>query len=224
MFLVGITGGVATGKSTVSEILQQCNCAVVDADEIAKEIVLPGRPAYQDIVKKFGKNIIQSDGFIDRTALANVIFKDQQMKKALNSITHPRIAKTMLWQIFKCFLQGKKFVILDVPLLIETKFWLKFIRYIVVVYCEPHVQLERLQSRNGFSQNEAKNYINGQIPVKDKLNLATHIIDNNGTLEKTKQQVNDFYALLTKQWSFNFYHWCLIFLAIAALVAFFDFT
>ena len=223
MFLVGITGGVASGKSTVSEMLQQCNCAVVDADQIAKEIVLPGKPAYQDIIKKFGSVVIQADGFINRAALADIIFRNKQMKKELNHITHPKIAKTMLWQIFKHFLQGKKYVILDVPLLIEAKFWLRFIKYTLIVYCEPSIQLERLQKRNNFNAEEAKKYVAGQLPLKDKLQYATHIIDNNGTMEQTKTQVKEFHATLAKQWSFNLYQWCFL-LGIGAAMIFYAFN
>ena len=217
MFLIGITGGVATGKSTVADILKQYDCAVVDADAIAKEIVLPGKPAYIDIVKTFGNDIIASDGFINRTALANIIFQNDSMKKVLNKLTHPRIAKVMLWQIIKYFFQGKKFVILDIPLLIEAKVWLRFIRYTLVVFCEPNVQLERLQRRNDFSQEEAEKYISGQIPVRDKLKFATHVIDNNGTVEETKQQVQNFHAMLLQQWSFNLYQWIVVLILIVVL-------
>ena len=210
MFLIGITGGVATGKSTVTKILQDCGCSVVDADAIAKSILQPGEPAYRDAIKKFGHEILNTDGTIDRASLADIIFKDTSKRKQLNAITHPRIAITMFWQIFKHFMHGKKFVLLDIPLLIETKFWLKFVKEVVIVYCEPDVQLERLKKRNNVSEDEATMYINGQMPVKDKLKFATHIINNDTSLENTKKQVLNFHAMLQERWSFNIYQWCII--------------
>ena len=220
MFLVGLTGSIATGKSTVSKILQDdCKCTVVDADLIAKSILLPGKPAYFEVIKVFGSQILNSDNSINRNKLANLIFNDKNLQKSLNSITHKRIGKEMFIQILKHFLLGKRFVVLDIPLLIETKFWLKFIKHCVIVHCEPSVQLKRLIERNGYSNEEALNRINSQMPVKEKLAYATFAIDNNNSLDLTKKQVLNFYSHLQSQWSFNLYE--LSFIAFACATIFF---
>ena len=218
MFLIGLTGSIATGKSTVSRILQgDCGCAVVDADLIAREVLLPGKPAFNDVVKTFGSTVLNEDGTVDRAALGNIIFQDPQLRKALNSITHPRIAKAMLWQILKHFLGGKRFIILDIPLLIETKLWLKFVRHVLVVYCEPNIQLQRLRNRNNFNDIEAHNHINSQMAIKEKLKYATCVIDNSGSLSSTKKQVLDFHTLLKNQWSFTIYEWLFALVGISLL-------
>lgn len=208
MFLVGLTGSIATGKSTVSKILEvDCRCAVVDADLIAKSILLPGKPAYFDLVKVFGSQILNSDDSINRDILASLVFTNNDLRKSLNAITHKRIGKEMVLQIIKHFVYGKRFIILDIPLLIETKFWLKFMRHCLVVYCDPSVQLKRLVERNGYSKEEALNRINAQMSAKEKLAYATHVIDNNSSIELTKKQVLEYHANLKKKWSFSLYEW-----------------
>ncbi|XP_056218173.1 dephospho-CoA kinase domain-containing protein isoform X3 [Falco biarmicus] len=135
MFLVGLSGGIASGKSTVVAVLRELGCAVIDADVIAREVVQPHFKAYQQIVHYFGPEILLENGEINREALGNIIFSCPEKRQLLNSITHPEIQKEMLKQILKYFVLGYRYVILDIPLLFETKRLTKFMKYTVLVYC-----------------------------------------------------------------------------------------
>ncbi|NXT19984.1 DCAKD protein, partial [Syrrhaptes paradoxus] len=196
MFLVGLSGGIASGKSTVVAVFRELGCAVIDADVIAREVVQPRLKAYQQIVRYFGTEILLENGEINREALGNIIFSHPEKRQLLNSITHPQIQKEMLKQIFKYFLLGYRYVILDIPLLFETKRLTKLMRHTVVVYCDPPAQLSRLMRRNGLSQAEAEARIASQLPLDEKRKLATHVIDNSGDRENTRQQVLRLHAHL----------------------------
>ncbi|XP_064030776.1 dephospho-CoA kinase domain-containing protein isoform X1 [Pogoniulus pusillus] len=135
MFLVGLSGGIASGKSTVVAVLRELGCAVIDADVIAREVVQPHFKAYQQIVSSFGTEILLENGEINREALGNIIFSQPEKRQLLNSITHPEIQKEMLKQILKYFVLGYRYVILDIPLLFETNRLTKFMKYTVLVYC-----------------------------------------------------------------------------------------
>ncbi|PKK19049.1 dephospho-CoA kinase domain containing [Columba livia] len=152
MFLVGLSGGIASGKSTVVDVLRELGCAVIDADAIAREVVRPHCKAYGRIVRCFGTEILSANGEINREALGNIIFSQPEKRQLLNSITHPEILKEMLKQILKYFVRGYRYVILDIPLLFETKTLTKFMKYTVLVYCGPPTQLSRLMRRNGLSR------------------------------------------------------------------------
>ncbi|NXW04246.1 DCAKD protein, partial [Fregetta grallaria] len=196
MFLVGLSGGIASGKSTVVAVLRELGCAVIDADVIAREVVQPHFQAYQQIVRYFGTEILLENGEINREALGNIIFSHPEKRQLLNSITHPEIQKEMLKQILKYFVLGYRYVILDIPLLFETNRLPKFMKYTVVVYCDPRTQLSRLMKRNGLSQAEAEARIASQLPLDEKRRLATHIIDNSGDRESTRRQVLRLHAHL----------------------------
>ncbi|NXD72067.1 DCAKD protein, partial [Eolophus roseicapillus] len=189
MFLVGLSGGIASGKSTVVAVLQELGCAVIDADVIARQVVQPHLKAYQQIVHHFGTEILLENGEINREALGNIIFSQPEKRQLLNSITHPEIQKEMLKQILKYFVLGYRYVILDIPLLFETHRLTKFMKYTVLVYCSPQAQLSRLMQRNGLSQAEAEARIRSQLPLDEKRRFATHIIDNSGERENTRRQV-----------------------------------
>ncbi|XP_052640956.1 dephospho-CoA kinase domain-containing protein isoform X4 [Harpia harpyja] len=135
MFLVGLSGGIASGKSTVVAVLRELGCAVIDADVIAREVVQPHFKAYRQIVHYFGTEILLENGEINREALGNIIFSHPEKRQLLNSVTHPEIQKEMLKQIWKYFVLGYRYVILDIPLLFETNRLTKFMKYTVLVYC-----------------------------------------------------------------------------------------
>ncbi|NXL05460.1 DCAKD protein, partial [Mesembrinibis cayennensis] len=196
MFLVGLSGGIASGKSTVVAVLRELGCAVIDADVIAREVVQPRFKAYQQIVRYFGTEILLENGEIYREALGNIIFSHPEKRQLLNSITHPEIQKEMLKQILKYFVLGYRYVILDIPLLFETNRLTKFMKYTVLVYCDPPTQLSRLMKRNGLSQAEAEARITSQLPLDEKRKLASHIIDNSGDRESTRRQVLRLHARL----------------------------
>uniref|UniRef100_A0A8B9FBM2 Dephospho-CoA kinase domain-containing protein n=1 Tax=Amazona collaria TaxID=241587 RepID=A0A8B9FBM2_9PSIT len=188
MFLVGLSGGIASGKSTVVTVLRELGCAVIDADVIARQVVQPHLKAYQQIVHHFGTEILLENGEINREALGSIIFSQPEKRQLLNSITHPEIQKEMLKQILKYFVLGYRYVILDIPLLFETNRLTKFMKYTVLVYC-PRAQLSRLMQRDGLAQAEAEARIRSQLPLDEKRRFATHIIDNSGGRESTRRQV-----------------------------------
>eukprot|EP00058_Branchiostoma_floridae_P001550 XP_002587038.1 hypothetical protein BRAFLDRAFT_281037 [Branchiostoma floridae] len=190
MLLVGLTGSIATGKSTVSSMFKELGVPVVDADQIAKDVVEPGMPAYKKIVAHFGGEILQEDGQLNRERLGEIIFSDEQERKVLNSLTHPAIHREMVWQVIKLFCQGHKYTILDVPLLFETGRKLQTYLYTtVVVSCDEETQLDRLMARNNYNKDKAVKRVQAQMPLKKKIELANHIIENSGELEFTKEQV-----------------------------------
>jgi len=130
---VGLTGGIATGKSTVSSILRSHNIPVIDADVVARQVVLPGTRALRNIVGAFGPEILLSDGSLDRKKLGSIIFADEHKRKQLNGIVHPAVRRAMLWEVVKCWVRGEKWCVLDVPLLIEGPLW-RVVGLVVVVY------------------------------------------------------------------------------------------
>lgn len=203
MFLVGLTGGIASGKSTVSSFFNELGCPVVDADKIAREVVEPGKPAWELIVKHFGREVLLPDGTLDRPKLGDIIFSDSSKRKILNSCTHPAIQKEMIWQIVKYLFKGHHFVILDVPLLLDGNQLKSFMNQIVVVSCDEVQQLERLKERNNLSQEDAERRLQAQLPLAEKCKLADHVIDNSGSLDATRDAV----IKLHEQFSGSYAHW-----------------
>ncbi|XP_059004203.1 dephospho-CoA kinase domain-containing protein isoform X3 [Mustela lutreola] len=200
MFLVGLTGGIASGKSSVIQVFQQLGCAVIDVDVIARHVVQPGYPAHRRIVEAFGTEVLLENGDINRKVLGDLIFNQPDRRHLLNTITHPEIRKEMMKETFKYFLRelncglpgfspGYRYVILDIPLLFETKKLLKYMKHTVVVYCDRDTQLARLMHRNSLSREDAEARIEAQLPLKDKVRMARHVLDNSGEWSVTKRQV-----------------------------------
>ncbi|KAJ8364590.1 hypothetical protein SKAU_G00134210 [Synaphobranchus kaupii] len=189
MFLVGLTGGIASGKSTVSSSLRDLGCPIIDADVVARQVVEPNSPAYVRIVQHFGSEILLENGEIDRQKLGQIVFSSTEKRRMLNSITHPEIHKAMLRQILFYFLRGYRYVVLDVPLLFETRRLTRFLNHTVVVYCDPATQLSRLMQRDGLTQEQAEQRIASQMPMNEKRGLANHVIENSGSREDTHRQV-----------------------------------
>nr|XP_039267026.1 dephospho-CoA kinase domain-containing protein-like [Styela clava] len=197
MILVGLTGGIASGKSTVSSILKNdFNCPVIDADLIARQVVEPGAKAHRKIIETFGNGILLADGTLDRGKLGEIIFQDKAKRRKLNAITHPEIGKVILISILKYLIRGHRFVILDVPLLFESKTWINLTTFNVVVYCDFGAQLSRLMNRNSLSESEAKQRIDSQMSLEEKQKLASIVINNNGSLDETYKQVEELHKLL----------------------------
>ena len=189
MIIVGLTGGIATGKSTVSEILGRFEeVTVVDADLIAREVVEPGEPALTRIISQFGTSVLCSDGQLDRKALGDVIFRDPISRMELNRITHPYIRRRMLWQTLIAFLKGRQYVVLDSPLLFESGKLYSYLNACVVVYCEEDTQRQRLMERNQLSEKEANERIGSQMPLKVKCKMADFVINNSMSRQQTAEQ------------------------------------
>jgi dephospho-CoA kinase len=189
LYRIGLTGGIASGKSTVVKVLLDMGAAVIDADRIARQVVEPGEAAYEAIVAHFGARIVRSDGQIDRQQLGQIIFSDRQAREKLNSIVHPHVIDRMEQMIDDLHQQGyQQPVILDIPLLIETSLQ-AMMDEIWVVMVDQETQLRRLMQRNQLTRDQALQRIRAQLPLNEKAAFADQIIDNNGSLDATRQQV-----------------------------------
>ncbi|WP_191560642.1 dephospho-CoA kinase [Metabacillus idriensis] len=193
---IGLTGGIASGKSTVSNMFKEKNIPVIDADLIAKQAVEVGEPAYLQVTDTFGPSILKEDGSIDREKLGTIVFQNETERKKLNNIVHPAVRKEMLKQKEEAENRNEPAVVLDIPLLFESK--LSYLSDVtLVVYVDPHVQLERLMKRNHFTKEEAQWRIQSQLPLQDKKDMADEVIDNNGSLEQTEKQ----FEMLLNKWN-----------------------
>ncbi|WP_088068553.1 dephospho-CoA kinase [Gottfriedia luciferensis] len=186
--IFGLTGSIASGKSTVSNFLKELHIPIVDADVIAKEVVEIGQTAYKMIVEAFGSEILLDSGEINRPLLGSIIFNDKEKRLQLNSIVHPEVRRVMKEQADTYLKKGEPLVILDIPLLYEGDS-IELVEKVIVVTVSEETQLERLMNRNGLSKEDALLRIASQIPVKEKAARADYVIDNNGSLEDTKIQV-----------------------------------
>lgn len=181
----GLTGSIATGKSTVAAILKAKGAIIIDADEIAKQVVAPGEPGYNAVKKHFPR-AIKPDGWLNREYLAQVIFSDRNRRQRLESIIHPLVIDRIKGDTK---IYDDQIVFADIPLLFETncQAWLDAVW---VVYTPLEVQLSRLQKRDGLSKQEALLRINAQMSIERKRKLADYVIDNSNTLEQTKIQID----------------------------------
>lgn len=197
MFLVGLTGGIASGKSEVSERFVMAGAELIDADEIAREITLPGEPAYRKILEHFGADVLDDDGFIDRTALGGVVFGDDAKRAVLNELTHPPIVAEIAdrLEVASAF---DGVVVLDVPLLVESGLDGGY-EALVVVACDPETQVRRLVERRGVTEAEARARLAAQAPLEDKLAVATHVIWNDGTLAELHKRADEVAAEMVER-------------------------
>lgn len=186
--IIGLTGGIASGKSTVSNMIKEVGIPVVDADIIAREVVQKGEEAYEKIVDHFGTEILSDDESIDRPKLGAIVFNNEEKRLSLNGIVHPAIRKKMLTEIKQYKQVGNKIVVLDIPLLFESKLTY-MVDKIILVYVDQEIQKERLIKRDQFSDEEAKARIASQMPLVEKIELADEVIHNHGLKEETKQQL-----------------------------------
>ncbi len=185
MVVAGLTGGIATGKSTVSSLLASYGAHIIDADKLAREAVRKGTPAWEGIRDHFGSSVIARDGEIDREALGSIIFGHQEKIELLNSIVHPAVMRAIDLGIES--LKARKFagvVICDVPLLIETGMSVLY-REILLVYVPEQLQIERLMARDSISREAALRKVRSQMPIEEKRAYATLVIDNSGSLTET---------------------------------------
>ncbi|ETV86648.1 dephospho-CoA kinase [Aphanomyces astaci] len=182
---VGLTGGIATGKSTVSEVFKKFNGVIIDADAIARQVVEPGKPAHTKIVAMFGNDVLNADKTINRPMLGSIIFNNPSKRQALNSCTHYYIIKEMFYQLlYQRIVKQRKLVIFDAPLLFETKLLQYFCGPIIVVACSEAAELQRLMARDSLPQDKALARIKSQMSIEEKVKLADVVIDNNGTKEE----------------------------------------
>lgn len=193
MKVIGLTGGIASGKSTVSDYLKELGAIVIDADIVAREIVEKGQPALKEIVEIFGKEVLQSDGTLNRKHLGTIVFSDPQKLQVLNKITHKRIIESIEEKIkYYKHLDKIKAIFIDAALLIEMKMYF-LTDEIWLVTTSKEIQLKRLMLRDNLSSNEAINRINSQMTLKQKKEVSDVIIDNSKDYNYLKEQVDYLY-------------------------------
>lgn len=197
--LVGLTGGIATGKSTVSDVLRQLGCEVIDADRLARDVVEPGQPALTAIVTEFGRDVVTAGGALDRKKLGAIVFADPERRRRLEAITHPAIRERFLARLDELADEGfAGIVVFDAPVMIESGNYKNMDRLIVVVTDEP-TQMARLQGRDGTDDAEGRRKIASQMPLAEKARLADYVIDNSGSREATAEQVRRVFAALMSE-------------------------
>jgi dephospho-CoA kinase len=184
MFRVGLTGGIASGKSGVLRRLAALGLATLDLDEVAHAVMVPGRPAYEDVVGAFGRGILAPDGTIDRKALGAIVFGDASARQRLDALVHPRVRAEETRRVDRLGAEGQELVVSDGALLVEAGVHLRFDR-LVVVHCPPEEQRRRLVARDGISEEAAQARLDAQMPIGEKRRFAHLDVDSSGPLEAT---------------------------------------
>lgn len=187
MKLVGLTGGVGSGKSTVAAMLRELGAEVVDADEASHAVYEPGTPGFDAVVREFGDEFVR-DGRIDRKRLGELVFKDYDARRRLNAIVHPLVRDWMAARTAEAVERGANVVVQDVPLLFENGLEQLF-PTVVLVWVPEEVQIERLVNGRGFTRERAREVIAAQMPIDEKRASAQHVVDNSGSAEFTREQV-----------------------------------
>ena len=187
MRLIGLTGGIGSGKSTVAALLRELGATVIDADEATRAVQAPGSPGLQQLVEAFGPEILTPDGALDRPRLAAIAFSDPEARRRLNGIVHPLVREWMAERQREAAERGDAAVVLEVPLLFETR-GAEGLDAVVLVYAPEDVQLKRLIEARGMDEQAARARIASQMPIEEKRRLASHVIPNTGTLEELRTE------------------------------------
>ncbi|MFE1628085.1 dephospho-CoA kinase [Brevibacillus reuszeri] len=196
--ILGLTGGIATGKSTVTAMLRERGIPVIDADQIAREVVEPGKPAYEAIVRHFGRDILLEDGQLDRKKLGEVVFSDEAERQKLNAIVHPEVRRVMRQEAEAAEANGAQIVFMDIPLLYESKLQY-LVEKIVVVYAPSDMQLARMMERDELDEEQAKKRLRAQFPIDQKKLEADFLIDNSQSREETQRQVEELLTVIRSE-------------------------
>lgn len=190
MFIIGLTGGIASGKSTVADMLKRLGVVVVDTDILAHQACVPGLPAYNEIIQTFGTEFLFPDKTLDRKKLGDFVFRDENAREKLNAIVHPRVGEAVAQALQKC--KPEDVVVLVVPLLIEAKMQ-STVNEIWLCACDELTQAKRLMERDGFTEEQARIRIRAQMPLEEKKKHAHKIINTGAPLEETRAQAADFF-------------------------------
>ena len=195
---LGLTGGIASGKSAVAGMLRELGFKVLDADELAHMLIEPGQRAYEEVLREFGTDVLQTDGRIDRGKLGAVVFADQEKLGRLNAIVHPRVEEEMIRIFAEWERDGvRDAAFVEAALLVEAGYQKK-LDGLIVTWCKPEQQMERLLER-GMSKEEARRRIAAQMPAEEKLRYATEKIDCSGSMEETRRQVEELTVRLRRE-------------------------
>jgi dephospho-CoA kinase len=196
MRVVGLTGGIGTGKSTVSAMLRELGATVIDADEGTRAVQAPGSEGLRRLAAEFGAEILTPGGELDRARLADVAFRDADARRRLNDIVHPLVRRWMAERQREAAERGDPVVVLDIPLLFEARGAGAF-ETVILVYAPEEVQLRRLVELRGMSERQASARIAAQMPIEEKRRLASHVLENTGGLEELRRRVGRLWAELT---------------------------
>jgi len=197
--LVGLTGGIATGKSTVSAILRRLGSEIIDADHLARDVVEPGQPAWTEIVAEFGQDVVTAGGALDRKKLGAIVFANPERRRRLEAITHPAIRERFLARLDELAERGfTGIVVFDAAVMIESGNYKNMDRLVVVVTDEA-TQMARLRGRDGTDDAEGRRKIASQMPLAEKAKLADYVIDNSGDRDATAEQVRRVFAALMSE-------------------------
>ena len=189
MLKVGLTGSIAVGKSFVLGVLKELGCHVLDADEVAREVVKPGTAGLRAVVEAFGDEILRADGTLDRSKLGSIVFTDENKRRQINSILHPFIITAQDEELRRLEREDPQGIaVVDAALMIESGGYKRFDK-LIVVHCDPEIQLQRLMKRDKLSREDAERRINSQMPQEEKKRYADFLIDTSGPFESTRQQV-----------------------------------
>ena len=198
MLRIGLTGGIASGKSTVAARMRELGLSVLNADLLAHRLMEPGQPAYEDVVREFGRDVLAADGAVDRKKLGDIVFADAAKRERLNAIVHPRVIAAREEQLEQMEARDPRgLVIVEAALLVEAGYYKK-LDSLIVCSCRPEQQLERLRAR-GLGEREARERIAAQLPLEEKLRLADDVLDCSGSVENTLQQTDALVERLLKQ-------------------------
>ena len=195
MLLIGLTGGIGSGKSTVAAMLRDQGIRVVDADQIAREVVEPGQPALAELVEVFGQDILNDDGSLNRQELANRAFATEEATNALNAITHPRIEQETQRQFDLAAAEKENFLVYDMPLLVERGLHAEM-DMVIVVHTDIEERVRRLVEHRGLDEDDVRRRMSHQVDDVTRLASADVLIDNNGSVDHLRKQVDDFLATL----------------------------
>jgi dephospho-CoA kinase len=194
--VIGLSGGIATGKSTVARMLEKQGALVICSDQVTRDVQAPGSPALAEIAAAFGPGVIARDGSLDRAALGAIVFRDPAARQRLNDIVHPRVGAEMARRLEAARASGARLVVLDIALLFEGRASGRGhaaqqpFDATVLVYAPREVQIQRQMQRDGHDRGEAERRVNAQLPIEEKRAMADYVIDNSGSLEETERQVS----------------------------------
>ncbi len=197
MIRVGVTGGIATGKSTVARMFGARGAAVLDADELVRELQYPGMPVHDAIVEAFGTDILHDDGTIDRKSLGDLVFRDATLRRRLEAIVHPALVSAVEQRVVEFQTQGIPICVVELPLLIEAESEHRY-DWVVVVTATEEVQVKRLMADRGLTRDEALARIRSQMPLKEKVKRAHFVVENGGDLKETEGRVQEIYDALLR--------------------------
>jgi dephospho-CoA kinase len=205
--IVGLTGGIGSGKSTVAALFEKLGAAVIDADAIVHELQAKGQPLVDEIAAEFGAEVLGEDGSLDREALGAIVFRDPEARQRLNRLVHPLVGAEFARRLHAAQQAGAELIVLDIPLLFEGRAAGRggaaamHLDATVLVWVPRQTQIERQVARDGYGIDEAERRVAAQMPLDDKRALADHVVDNSGSLQETERQVRELYDALSGAFS-----------------------